>query len=106
MMDAPRIAGAIFDLDGTIADTFAICFATFRNALACVQGPSMTDAEIQGRFGPSEDGMFERVVPARWEAAFAAYLGEYERHLPLCAVFSGRAAGAARTLRETRRRPP
>ena len=99
MMDAPRIAGAIFDLDGTIADTFAICFATFRNALACVQGPSMTDAEIQALFGPSEDGMFERVVPARWEAAFAAYLGEYERHLPLCAVFPG-VASALASLRE------
>ena len=86
---APRIAGAIFDLDGTIADTFAICFATFRNALAGVGGPPLTDAEIQARFGPSEDGMFQRVVPARWEEAFAAYLGEYERQLPLCAVFPG-----------------
>lgn len=94
----PRIAGAIFDLDGTIADTFAICFSTFRTALACVQGPSMTDAEIHARFGPSEDGMFARVVPARWEEAFAAYLAEYERHLPLCAVFPGVAAALA-TLR-------
>jgi phosphoglycolate phosphatase-like HAD superfamily hydrolase len=90
-----RISGAIFDLDGTIADTFAICFATFRNALAHVAGPAMTDAEIQAAFGPSEDGMFQRVVPARWEDAFTAYLGEYERHLPLCAVFPGVAAALA-----------
>lgn len=82
-----RLAGAIFDLDGTIADTFAICFATFRNALAHVSGPALTDAEIQARFGPSEDGMFQRVVPERWEEAFGVYLGEYERHLPLCALF-------------------
>jgi len=94
-----KLAGAIFDLDGTIADTFAICFATFRNALAHVAAPSMTDAEIQAAFGPSEDGMFQRVVPARWEEAFTAYLGEYERHLPLCAVFPGVAASLA-TLRE------
>ena len=90
-----RLAGAIFDLDGTIADTFGICFATFRNALACVSGPSLSDMEIQARFGPSEDGMFQRVVPARWEEAFRAYLGEYERHLPLCAVFPGVAASLA-----------
>jgi len=90
-----RLAGAIFDLDGTIADTFAICFATFRNALAQVAGPAMTDAEIQAGFGPSEDGMFQRVVPARWQEAFTAYLGEYERHLPLCAVFPGVAAALA-----------
>ena len=88
-----RLAGAIFDLDGTIADTFGICFTTFRNALASVAGPSLTDAEILAHFGPSEDGMFERVVPARWEEAFTAYLGEYERHLPLCAPFP--AVGAA-----------
>jgi len=90
-----RLAGAIFDLDGTIADTFAICFSTFRNALAHVAGPGLTDAEIQARFGPSEDGMFERVVPARWQEAFTAYLGEYERQLPLCAVFPGVAAALA-----------
>ena len=90
-----KLAGAIFDLDGTIADTFGICFATFRNALAHVDGPSLTDAEIQARFGPSEDGMFQVVVPARWEDAFTAYLGEYERHLPQCAVFPGVAAALA-----------
>jgi len=94
-----KLTGAIFDLDGTIADTFAICFATFRNALASVQGPALTDAEIHAHFGPSEDGMFQRVVPARWEDAFTAYLGEYERHLPLCAVFPGVAAALA-VLRE------
>ena len=82
-----RLAGAIFDLDGTIADTFAICFATFRNALAHVSGPALTDAEIQARFGPSEDGMFQRVAPERWQEAFGVYLSEYERHLPLCALF-------------------
>ncbi|HET7342826.1 MAG TPA: HAD hydrolase-like protein [Methylomirabilota bacterium] len=94
-----RVAGVIFDLDGTIADTFAICFATFRNALAAVAGPSLTDAEIQARFGPSEDGMFQRVVPQRWHEAFAAYLSEYERHLPQCAVFPGVTAALA-SLRE------
>ena len=89
------LAGAIFDLDGTIADTFAICFATFRSALAQVAGPVMSDAEIHAHFGPSEDGMFQRVVPAHWREAFTAYLGEYERHLPLCAVFRGVSAALA-----------
>ncbi len=90
-----NLAGAIFDLDGTIADTFAICFTTFRSALAQVAGPAMTDAEIHAHFGPSEDGMFQRVVPARWQEAFTAYLGEYERQLPLCTVFPGVSAALA-----------
>ena len=95
----PRLAGAIFDLDGTIADTFAICFTTFRSALVSVAAPAMSDAEIEAGFGPSEDGMFQRVVPARWHEAFTVYLGEYERHLPLCAVFPA-VASALQALRE------
>jgi pyrophosphatase PpaX len=83
------LAGAIFDLDGTIADTFAICFATFRRALEQVDGPSLTDTEIYARFGPSEDGMFERLVPARSHEAFGVYVTEYERHLPSCTIFPG-----------------
>ena len=62
-----RVAGAIFDLDGTIADTFGICFATFRNALACVQGPSLTDADIHALFGPSEDETADTMAPMGWE---------------------------------------
>jgi pyrophosphatase PpaX len=96
-----RLAGAIFDLDGTIADTFAICFATFRSALEQVAGPSLTDTEIQARFGPSEDGMFERLVPARSHEAFAAYVTEYERHLSSCTIFPG-ISGALTWLGEHR----
>jgi pyrophosphatase PpaX len=94
-----RLAGAIFDLDGTIADTFAICFLTFRRALERHGGPAFTDAEIRAQFGPSEDGMFQRVLPARWRDAFSVYLAEYERHLPTCEVFPG-AATALAWLRE------
>jgi phosphoglycolate phosphatase-like HAD superfamily hydrolase len=94
------IAGAIFDLDGTLADTLPICFVTFRRALERLGGPSYSDAEIRARLGPSEDGMFQRAVPARWREAFEVYLEEYERHLPLCGgVFPGVAA-SLRTLRE------
>jgi pyrophosphatase PpaX len=97
---APRIAGAIFDLDGTLADTLPICFTTFRRALERLGEPSYTDAEIRARFGPSEDGMFQQAVPTRWQEAFTVYLEEYERHLPLCGgVFPGLAA-ALGALRE------
>jgi phosphoglycolate phosphatase-like HAD superfamily hydrolase len=96
-----RLAGAIFDLDGTIADTIPICYVTFRHTVEQFGGPSLSDAEIRGPFGPSEDGMFEQALPTCWQQAFAAYLGVYERHLPRCAVFPGIAA-ALGWLREQR----
>ena len=102
MTGAPRIAGAIFDLDGTLADTIPICFVTFRRALERLDGPSYTDTEIRARFGPSEDGMFQRALPARWQEAFTAYLEEYERHLPLCEGLFPGVADALRVLRERR----
>jgi pyrophosphatase PpaX len=79
------LAGAIFDLDGTLADTLPICYVTFRRALERLDGPSYTDEEIRARFGPSEDGMFQQAIPARWQEAFTVYLEEYERHLVQCA---------------------
>jgi phosphoglycolate phosphatase-like HAD superfamily hydrolase len=96
-----RLAGAIFDLDGTLADTIPICYVTFRRAVEQLGGPSYTDAEIRARFGPSEDGMFQQALPACWQDAFTLYLGEYERHLPLCSLFPGVAA-ALRWLGEQR----
>jgi phosphoglycolate phosphatase-like HAD superfamily hydrolase len=81
-----RLAGAIFDLDGTLADTLQVCFAAFRGAFARLGAPVYTDEQIRALFGPSEDGMMQRAIPDRWQAAVAAYLEEYERHLPvLCA---------------------
>ena len=55
-----RLAGAIFDLDGTLADTLPACFAAFRTACAKLGGPAYTDAQIRGLFGPSEEGMVQR----------------------------------------------
>jgi HAD superfamily hydrolase (TIGR01509 family) len=80
----------IFDLDGTLTDTFAACFAAFREALLAVTHRSFTDEEILARFGPSEDGMFQRWMPDRWEACLQLYLASYEReHRRLARVFPG-----------------
>jgi phosphoglycolate phosphatase-like HAD superfamily hydrolase len=81
-----RLAGAIFDLDGTLVDTLPVCFAAFRRAFERLGGPSHSDDAIRALFGPSEEGMMQRVMPDRWEEAVAAYLQEYERHLPMCAA--------------------
>jgi phosphoglycolate phosphatase-like HAD superfamily hydrolase len=81
-----KIAAALFDLDGTLVDTLAICYKAFRAAVFASNGPSLTDAEIHNLFGPSEDGMMKHVFPGAWEDALDLYFAEYERLLPTCAV--------------------
>jgi beta-phosphoglucomutase-like phosphatase (HAD superfamily) len=52
-----RLAGAIFDLDGTLVDTLPVCFAAFRRAFERLGGPPHSDDAIRALFGPSEEGM-------------------------------------------------
>jgi pyrophosphatase PpaX len=92
-----RLAGAIFDLDGTLVDTLPACYAAFRAACAGVGGPHYTDAEIRPLFGPSEEGMVQRALPERWPEALAILLEEYHRQLAHCGgVFPAVAASLGR----------
>jgi phosphoglycolate phosphatase-like HAD superfamily hydrolase len=79
-----RIDGVIFDLDGTLADTFPVIFTAFREVTAEYLGRELSDAEIVATFGPSEVGIIQRLVPDRWEACLAAYLAAYDRAHVLC----------------------
>src|SRR5262249_12894821 len=49
--------------DGTLVDTFAICYRAFRRAVERSGGRALDDAEVHALFGPSEDGMMQRVLP-------------------------------------------
>jgi pyrophosphatase PpaX len=73
-----KLDGVIFDLDGTLGDTLPVCFAAFRRALEGFSGRHYTDEEIAGLFGPSEEGMIQRMVPDGWQACLEAYLAAYE----------------------------
>lgn len=77
-----RLQGVIFDLDGTLGDTLAACFVAFRRALKGFSAREYTDDEIVALFGPSEEGMIQRLVPDRWEACLRAYLAAYRESLP------------------------
>jgi phosphoglycolate phosphatase-like HAD superfamily hydrolase len=71
--------GVIFDLDGTLGDTLPVCFAAFRATFAHYLGRRFEDHEIRALFGPSEEGVLRRALPAQWEEALEMYLREYER---------------------------
>lgn len=73
------LAGAIFDLDGTLGDTLPVCFRAFARVLEGRLGRSFSDGEIRAAFGPSEEGVLRRLCPDDAEAALEEYLAEYRR---------------------------
>ena len=79
-----KLEAMIFDLDGTL------CYVAFRAALEAFLGRRYTDAEIRALFGPSEEGVFQRLVPGRWEECLEVFLAAYERaHQAHAASFPG-----------------
>jgi pyrophosphatase PpaX len=97
-----RLAGAIFDFDGTLADTLPACYAAFRAACDKLGGPRYTDAEIRALFGPSEEGMVQRAMPDCWRDALAVLLDEYRHHLAFCPRVFPPVASALEELRRWR----
>jgi phosphoglycolate phosphatase-like HAD superfamily hydrolase len=85
-----RLLGAIFDFDGTVADTLRLVISSFQEAVASVGGPILTDREVYAFFGPTEAGMLRLAVGDRWQQAYRTYLHAYERdHAPFDNLFQG-----------------
>jgi len=79
-----RLRGAIFDLDGTLADTIPVCLEACRRAVKHYSGRHLTDEEIRSMFGPSEIGIIQRMVPDRWQECLETYLRMYEEEHERC----------------------
>jgi phosphoglycolate phosphatase-like HAD superfamily hydrolase len=76
-----KLSGAIFDLDGTLGDTYTLSIEAFRQAFEQFTGRRLTDEEIIATFGPSEMGSVRQIIPDpdRWEACLQAYLDAYDQ---------------------------
>lgn len=79
---AGRLAGVIFDLDGTLADTVPVCCAAYRHAFTEFVGRSYADEELAALFGPDEEGIIRTVLaghgqPEQWAACLRSYLATY-----------------------------
>lgn len=81
-----RLRGLIFDLDGTIADTIPVCCAAFRTAILDSTGEEYSDEQIVALFGPSEEGIFQRMLGDRWQVAHRAFLHAYDAHHDMCSA--------------------
>ena len=82
---------ALFDLDGTIADTLPLIYEAFDAAFRPVLGNRFTDLEIRQMFGPPDHEIIRRRVPLEEaDAAFRRYLEVYSReHERLVRLFDG-----------------
>lgn len=74
-----KLKGVIFDLDGTLANTFPVIFPAYRKAYAQVLDRYYSDQDIVATFGPTEDGTFKNEAGERWQECLQVYLEEYKR---------------------------
>ena len=87
----PRYATAIFDLDGTIADTLPLIYEAFDAAIRPELGRRLSDKEVRALFGPPDNYILRDLFPVDGgAAAFARFLEVYEReHDRLVSAFPG-----------------
>ncbi len=85
------VSTAIFDFDGTIADTLPLIYEAFDAALRPVLGKRLSDAEIRALFGPPDNHIIRSLVAEpEADAAFQRYVDLYEReHTRWVASFPG-----------------
>jgi pyrophosphatase PpaX len=86
-----RFQTAIFDFDGTIADTLPLIYEAFDAALSPSLGRSLSQREVRQLFGPTDHEIIRSVLEERHhDDAIAAYVDFYEReHDRLASVFAG-----------------
>ena len=87
----PRFPIALFDLDGTVADTLPLIYEAFDAAFAPILGRRHSDREIRDMFGPPDHEIIRMRVPETEAAdAFNRYLDVYQRRHPeLVTLFVG-----------------
>lgn len=84
------IKGMIFDLDGTLLDTLPVCYLSFRAVFQQFLGKEYSDREIDALFGPTEEGIFQQLLPNDWERCLETYLQVYDKvHTDYAEPFPG-----------------
>ncbi|MFD1126233.1 HAD family hydrolase [Lentilactobacillus raoultii] len=79
-----------FDLDGTIAETFPVILASFRQIVLRYTGRQVTDQEILATFGANEVGMLHQLIPNPPSDALEQFYQQYrQNHRQLTAPFPG-----------------
>ena len=81
---------ALFDLDGTLADTHQLIFDSFNFILRKYRSIEMTPREILSYFGPPEEVCIVNMIgPAKFDSVWEDFIGYYSSHLSETTVFGG-----------------
>lgn len=87
----PRYGFAIFDLDGTLADTLPLIYLAVNDALQPVLNRQFRGEEIRGMFGPPDTAILRSMVPGdQAEDAITRFMERYRRdHGDYVTLFDG-----------------
>lgn len=81
------IKAVIFDMDGTICDSFPLMIRALREATTPYAPRPLTDEEFMQALGPNEAGIIVNMLGDHYEEANDLYNTLYERYLPeMCAA--------------------
>ena len=86
---AARLQAVVFDLDGTLTDSWPPALAAFRAAVGEFADRPLSDEELMAYAGPAEEAIFQQVVPTRWRECFERYLEGYRARLHPGIAFAG-----------------
>jgi 2-phosphoglycolate phosphatase len=86
----PVPRAVIFDMDGTLADTFPLVVASWNEALRAHAGRDFTAEEVIARFGVPDPEMIRGALPqALWDEAIERYHAHYESAHAMAKPFEG-----------------
>lgn len=89
-LDKAALKTVIFDLDGTLADTFPLIVASWNAAVREPLGRSYSADEVVARFGVPDAAMLRRELPeSAWAQAIEAYHAHYEAAHDMVTPFAG-----------------
>lgn len=76
------LKAVIFDMDGTICDSFPLMIRALREAVEPIVGHPVSDEDFMEALGPNERGIITNMLGNRYEAAARRYDMLYEGYLP------------------------
>jgi pyrophosphatase PpaX len=85
-----KFEGFIFDIDGTLASTNELIFATFRHITKKYLNSDISDEEIIKLFGPPEDDILKIFMQENFEEAQKDYYEFYQNnHAEMADIYPG-----------------